>query len=254
MTAGQVAVLYGVWVVAVISPGPDLVVVLQRALAGRRHGVATAVGVVAGISVWLIAAFAGLAAVVRVYPAVMIGLQVAGGALLATLGVLGLRSWRRSRTGARGAAAAGAHATATATVGSANAPPEGFPLKGSPSEGTPPEGTPRGAVAGPRLPGGDLARGLATNLANPKAVVFFGAVLTPFLRGEVPPGQSVVVVTGMIAVALAWFCALAMVASHRRVNERVGRVLPTVDVVVSGLFVAVGVAFVIEALAATGGG
>ena len=77
MTAGQVAALYGIWVIAVISPGPDLVVVLHRSLVGRRHGVATAVGVVSGIAIWLAAAFAGLAALVRVYPQIMTGLQVA---------------------------------------------------------------------------------------------------------------------------------------------------------------------------------
>ncbi|MGF0226234.1 LysE family translocator [Dietzia natronolimnaea] len=220
MTAGQVAALYGIWVIAVISPGPDLVVVLHRSLVGRRHGVATAVGVVAGIAIWLAAAFAGLAALVRVYPQIMTGLQVAGGLLLASLGVLGLRGWWRSRAGA----------------GLVDGNPDG-PVSPAPDR------------PDPRLPGTDFARGLATNLANPKALVFFGAVLTPFLSGEVPPGQSVVLVAGMIAVALVWFCALAVAASHRRVNERVGRVLPTVDVVVSALFVAVGVAFVIEALA-----
>ncbi|MDO8395974.1 MAG: LysE family translocator [Dietzia sp.] len=220
MTAGQVAALYGIWVIAVISPGPDLVVVLHRSLVGRRHGVATAVGVVAGIAIWLAAAFAGLAALVRVYPQIMTGLQVAGGLLLASLGVLGLRGWWRSRAGA----------------GLVDGNPDG-PVSPAPDR------------PDPRLPGTDFARGLATNLANPKALVFFGAVLTPFLSGEVPPGQSVVLVAGMIAVALVWFCTLAVAASHRRVNERVGRVLPTVDVVVSALFVAVGVAFVIEALA-----
>ncbi|MFN3600128.1 MAG: LysE family translocator [Dietzia sp.] len=217
MTAGQFAALYGIWVIAVISPGPDLVVVLHRSLVGRRHGVATAVGVVTGIAVWLAAAFAGLAALVRVYPQVMTGLQVAGGLLLASLGVLGLRGWWRARS-------------------AAGASPDVIP--DSPSD----------AGVADLVPRTDFARGLATNLANPKALVFFGAVLTPFLSGEVPPGQSVVLVAGMIAVALVWFCALAVAASHRRVNERVGRILPTVDVVVSGLFVAVGVAFVIEAL------
>lgn len=220
MTAGQVAALYGIWVIAVISPGPDLVVVLHRSLVGRRHGVATAVGVVTGIAVWLAAAFAGLAALVRVYPQVMTGLQVAGGLLLASLGVLGLRGWWRARPGA----------------GLADVNPAG-------------PASPHADHPDPRLPGTDFARGLATNLANPKALVFFGAVLTPFLSGEVPPGQSAVQVAGMITVALVWFCTLAVAASHRRVNERVGRVLPTVDVVVSVLFVAVGVAFVIEALA-----
>lgn len=217
MTAGQVAALYGIWVIAVISPGPDLVVVLHRALVGRRHGIATAVGVVTGIAIWLAAAFAGLAALVRVYPQVMTGLQVAGGLLLASLGVLGLRGWWRARSAA-----------------------------GASPDVTPDPHSDAGVAE--LVPRTDFARGLATNLANPKALVFFGAVLTPFLSGEVPPGQSVVLVAGMIAVALVWFCALAVAASHRRVNERVGRVLPTVDVVVSALFVAVGVAFVIEAL------
>ena len=94
----------------------------------------------------------------------------------------------------------------------------------------------------------DIARGLATNLANPKALVFFGAVLTPFLRDGVSVARSVAVVAGMLAVALVWFAGLAMVTSSRAVNIRVGRLLPWVDLVASALFVAVGVVFVIAAL------
>ncbi|WP_295648017.1 LysE family translocator [uncultured Dietzia sp.] len=215
MTAAAVTALFAVWVVAVISPGPDVVVVLQRSLAGRRQGVATAVGIVAGLSVWLVAAFAGVAALVRVYPQVMVALQVAGGLLLATLGVLGLRGWWRSRA----------------------TPP-------APAQPAPPAPS-----AHDLLPRADFMRGLLTNLANPKALVFFGAVLTPFLSGEVSVVASVGIVAGLIAVALAWFGGLALVASHRVVNERVGRLLPWVDLVASVLFVGVGVAFVVAALA-----
>ena len=226
MTAAHLLGLFGVWAIAVVSPGPDVVVVLQRALAGRRHGVATAVGVVAGLAVWLAAAFAGVATLVRVYPQVMTILQIVGGLLLATLGALGLRGWWRSHT----------------------APP----LPRNPLPGTgiryPRSGSGfRGTVAD--LVRGDLARGLATNLANPKALVFFGAVLTPFLSDEVSVAWSVALVAGMLAVALTWFGGLAMIASHRAVNELLGRLVPWVDVVASALFVAVGVAFVIEALA-----
>lgn len=222
MTAASVAALFGVWVIAVVSPGPDVVVVLQRSLAGRRHGLATAVGIVVGLSVWLAAAFAGVATLVRVYPQVMTVLQVAGGLLLAALGVLGLRGWWRARAAARASAPTPAlDPVATAPV----------------AHGDPPTGS-----------GADFARGLLTNLANPKALVFFGAVLTPFLRGEVSVVASVGIVAGMIAVALAWFGGLALIASHRVVNERVGRLLPWVDLVASGLFVGVGVAFVIGAL------
>lgn len=213
MTGGQIAALFAVWAVAVASPGPDLAVVLQRSLAGRRHGLATAVGVVAGITVWIVAAFGGLAALARVQPGLMTGMQVAGGLLLAGLGALGLRGWWRGRRGG-----------ADHHVGTAGA-----------------AGTPGGR--------GDLARGLATNLANPKALVFFGAVLAPFLSGETPLGLTVALVAGMVAVALAWFGGLAVAASHPGVHARIGRWLPWVDLAVSGLFVAVGVAFVIAALA-----
>ena len=224
MTAAQVAALFGIWVTAVVSPGPDLVVVLQRSLAGRRHGLATAAGVVTGIAVWLAAAFAGLAALVRGYPQLMTGLQVAGGVLLAYLGVLGLRGWWRSR--------AGGGDPGPAVLG----PDDVHPSPG-----------------GRRLPGGGFARGLAANLANPKALVFFGAVLAPFLRGEVPPGQSVLLVAGMIAAALVWFGGIALAASHRGVAARVERIAPTLDLAASALFVVVGVAFVIGAVAGVSG-
>ena len=238
MTAAQLLGLFGVWAIAVVSPGPDVVVVLQRALAGRRQGLATALGIVTGLTVWLAAAFAGVATLVRVYPQVMTGLQVAGGLLLATLGVLGLRGWWRSR-GATPRPATAAPAT--------TAPPSD-PLLAIGIRYPDSDSGSRFRVAD-LVPRADFTRGLVTNLANPKALVFFGAVLTPFLREEVSPAWSVALVAGMIAVALAWFGGLALVASHRVVNERVGRLLPWVDVVASTLFVVVGVAFVVTALA-----
>lgn len=241
MTAASVAALFVVWAIAVVSPGPDVVVVLQRSLAGRRHGVATAVGIVAGLSVWLAAAFAGVATLVRVYPQVMTVLQVAGGVLLATLGALGLRGWWRARTSAGPVTPPAPPSRAAAPSSPTSTPP----APPSPAVPPTPPAPPGGAAL---LPRADFLRGLLTNLANPKALVFFGAVLTPFLSGEVSVVASVGIVAGMIAVALTWFGGLALIASHRVVNERVGRLLPGVDLVASVLFVGVGVAFVIGAL------
>ena len=243
MTAAQLLGLFGVWAIAVVSPGPDVVVVLQRALAGRRQGLATALGIVTGLTVWLAAAFAGVATLVRVYPQVMTGLQVAGGLLLATLGVLGLRGWWRSRR----ATPPPATAAPTTTAPAPTAPPSD-PLLGIGIRYPDSDSGSRIGVAD-LVPRADFTRGLVTNLANPKALVFFGAVLTPFLREEVSPAWSVALVAGMIAVAFVWFGGLALVASHRVVNERVGRLLPWVDLVASTLFVVVGVAFVATALA-----
>ncbi|MGI9587063.1 MAG: LysE family translocator [Dietzia maris] len=243
MTAAQLLGLFGVWAIAVVSPGPDVVVVLQRALAGRRQGLATALGIVTGLTVWLAAAFAGVATLVRVYPQVMTGLQVAGGLLLATLGVLGLRGWWRSRRATPPPATAAPTTAAPATTAPPSDPLLGIGIRYPDSD----SGSRIGVAD--LVPRADFTRGLLTNLANPKALVFFGAVLTPFLREEVSPAWSVALVAGMIAVALAWFGGLALLASHRVVNERVGRLLPWVDVVASTLFVVVGVAFVVTALA-----
>lgn len=230
MTPSQVAALFGVWAVAVASPGPDLAVVLQRALAGRRHGVAAAVGVVAGITVWIVAAFAGLAALVRVQPGLMTVLQVAGGVLLATLGALGLRGWWRARGHGDDEACScdDDEDRICDDDGNGDAAADPGPA--------------------PASARGDLLRGLATNLANPKALVFFGAILTPFLTGEVSAVASVLLVAGMVAVALAWFCGLALAASHPRVHRRIGRALPWIDLVVSGLFVVLGAVFAGAAL------
>ncbi|MCY1658936.1 LysE family translocator [Dietzia sp. SL131] len=243
MTAAQLLGLFGVWAIAVVSPGPDVVVVLQRALAGRRQGLATALGIVTGLTVWLAAAFAGVATLVREYPQVMTGLQVAGGLLLATLGVLGLRGWWRSRRATPPPATAAPTTAAPATTAPPSDPLLGIGIRYPDSD----SGSRIGVAD--LVPRADFTRGLVTNLANPKALVFFGAVLTPFLREEVSPAWSVALVAGMIAVALAWFGGLALLASHRVVNERVGRLLPGVDVVASTLFVVVGVAFVVTALA-----
>ena len=255
MTAAQLLGLFGVWAIAVVSPGPDVVVVLQRALAGRRHGVATAMGIVAGLTVWLGAAFAGVATLVRVYPQVMTVLQVAGGLLLATLGVLGLRGWWRARSTPTDPAPPTDAASPTDPASPAPTEPAPAPQNPLPGTGIRYRDRSSGSRLGVADPvRRDVARGLATNLANPKALVFFGAVLTPFLRDEVSVAWSMALVAGMLAVALAWFAGLAMVASHRAVNERVGRLLPWVDLVASALFVAVGVAFVIGAVASVAGG
>lgn len=237
MTAGAVGALFVVWAIAVASPGPDLAVVLQRALAGRRHGLAAAAGVVAGITVWIVAAFAGLAAVLRVQPGLMTGLQVAGGLLLATVGVLGVSGWLRARDQRRDER----REARGAPVPSADDPVQ--------------DGDSAGVRAGVTTDiRGDVLRGLATNLSNPKALVFFGAVLAPFLRGDLAVGRGAALVAGMVAVALVWFWALAMAASHPAVHARIERWLPWVDLVVSGLFVALGVAFVVAAVLGSGSG
>lgn len=50
MGVGEYAAILGVWLVAVASPGPDMLLVLnQSVVRSRRSGVVAAVGITAGI-------------------------------------------------------------------------------------------------------------------------------------------------------------------------------------------------------------
>jgi threonine/homoserine/homoserine lactone efflux protein len=78
---------------AAISPGPDFAVVLRRsAIAGRRNGVATALGVSVGVFVWVVAAAIGVAAVLAASAALFTAVKVVGAAYLIYLGVKAMRA------------------------------------------------------------------------------------------------------------------------------------------------------------------
>jgi threonine efflux protein len=57
----RLMVLIGVWVVAVISPGPDFAATVQYATArSRRDGVLVALGIISAMSIWIISSMVGL--------------------------------------------------------------------------------------------------------------------------------------------------------------------------------------------------
>lgn len=82
--------------------------------------------------------------------------------------------------------------------------------------------------------------GLSTNLANPKAMVFYAAVFA----GVVPAGTSVLTLAALIAtvgaVALGWYGALALALSHPAVSARLRRLRPAIDAGCGVLLLALG--------------
>ena len=183
MTATQVLAFGGVVALGAMSPGPDFAMVVRRSiLAGRAHGMATAVGVAAGVFAWAIAAATGVAALVAVSAVAFTVIKLAGAGYLLYLGVKALRSALRSRD-----------------------------LRPDPD-------------AGPAAEPGLWAAfrdGLLCNALNPKAAMFFVALLPQFL----PPGAGLVplLTLSMIAVVItaAWFLAVAnLVAAARRALSR----------------------------------
>jgi len=182
MTTGQLLTFGGVVVLGAMSPGPDFAVVLRRsAVAGRAHGMAAAVGVAAGVFAWVIAAATGVAALVAATPVAFTVIKLVGAGYLAYLGVNALRSAGRSGD-----------------------------LR-SPSD---PAGVEPGLWQAFR-------DGLLCNALNPKAAIFFVALLPQFLPAE--SGLVPLLTLSVIAVVITatWFLTVAnLVAAARRVFSR----------------------------------
>ncbi|MGW5668637.1 LysE family translocator [Micromonospora sp. NPDC003776] len=182
-TTPQLLAFGGVIVLGAMSPGPDFAVVVRHsAVSGRAHGTLAATGVAAGVFGWAVAAASGVAALVTLVPVAFTVVKLVGAAYLAFLGFRSLVSARRA----------------------GDVPPE----PAAPAAARP------GRWAAFR-------DGLLCNILNPKAAVFFVALLPQFLPAD--PGLVDTVALSVVAVAItgAWFLAVAtLVAGLRRLFAR----------------------------------
>lgn len=204
MTFGALAALIGVWGTALVSPGPDVVQIIRVAPRGVRAGLMCALGIVAGLVVWISASLAGVSALIATHPGVLHVLQVLGGAYLVWMGVSAVRA--------------------------------GLNARGGLGEVKPQAVNPARAF---RL-------GLSTNLANPKAVVFFGAVFAQFIRPDMSAGWTVAVALIMLGVALVWFCGFSLlVRAGARFLERYSS---AIDATSGAIFTLLGAYMVVSGL------
>jgi threonine/homoserine/homoserine lactone efflux protein len=166
-------------VVLVVVPGPTVVFVVSRAIAhGRRAALASVAGNSLGVGVLVVAVAVGLGAVVERSVAVYTTIKLLGAAYLIYLGV---RTWRD-----RGSLA-GAFRASPAVPGAVPAAPGAVPAV-------------PGAVPVRRL----FRQGVLVGVTNPKAMVFFAAVLPQFVdrgAGHVP-AQMLVLGFGFVLLAM----------------------------------------------------
>jgi threonine/homoserine/homoserine lactone efflux protein len=156
----------GAGALIVLLPGPDTLVVVRSLLRyGRGSAVRTVLGVLSGLSIWVVAAALGLSAILRASHDGYLALRIAGAAYLVWIGIQSLR--------ARPAAAEAEPAVAAAEPAVTAAEPA----------------APRRRRSG--VLGGGYPAGLASDLLNPKVGVFFVA----FLPGFVPHGYDVATFT-----------------------------------------------------------
>ncbi|WP_431906861.1 LysE family translocator [Nonomuraea jabiensis] len=188
----------GIVLLGAMSPGPDFAVVVRRsAVSGRLHGMAAATGIAVGVFVWVVASTTGIAALLAASAAAFTVVKVVGAAYLLYLGARALRSALRT---------------------------------GGKLELDLPDPVRRGAA-------GAFAEGLLTNVLNPKAALFFVALVPQFVSsgasgGSVASlGETLLLSVIALAGTAAWFLVVAnVVGTLRRVFAR-----PVVRRAVDGL-------------------
>ncbi|MGW8973675.1 LysE family transporter [Streptomyces platensis] len=205
----------------VAMPGADFAVVVRNALDSRRAGVAAAVGVAGGLLVHTALAVAGLAAVLVAVPALFGAVQLLGGIYLLYLGVGALVAAVR-HTGAPGDAAS---APAAAPAGS--------------------------PAARPGTAGRSLRQGFLTNALNPKAPVLFLSLLPQFVpAGEPALPRTLLLATMVVAMALVWFPAVALLVDHLGSWLRRPRVTRALEAVTGALLTTLGGILLVEVVLA----
>ncbi|MDO5747894.1 MAG: LysE family translocator [Actinomycetaceae bacterium] len=216
MTLSSWMTLIAVWAAGLVSPGPDVFAVIQQARHQRARQ--TALGVVTGIALWIIATMAGVGALATHAPGVFAVLRWVGVGFLAVYGTWIVTHVLRSSA-----------TRASATDSSEN------------SEKTDEKETPAVRARG-------FVLGLATNAFNPKALVFFIALFASLVPTPMPVILGLAIVSLMVAMALAWFLTLASLASWPPLNRLLRRYSRTVDLVVGCVLIFFAIILAIEAL------
>ena len=203
-------VLLPIWAVALVSPGPDALLVAQTAASsGRRNGLTCAAGIGAGNAVWSVATLGGLAVLFAEAAWLYRLVVLAGAAYLVVTGVRMLAAaWRRGGEGE--AERPGSEAV-----------------------------RPGGALAAFR-------RGLLTNLSNPKAAIFFASVFAVTLPPQTGGGLRAALVLGAALSSALWFALLARLLSAGAVRAAYRRAERGVTALAGACFAGFGAALALR--------
>ncbi len=166
-------------ILIVLLPGPDTMVVLRNLIrGGRPTAFRTVLGVLSGLTIWVITAALGLSAVLRTSHDAYLVLRIVGAAYLLWLGVQSLRS-RAVVMDASSITAEQATKRRRSLTGS------GYPA------------------------------GLATDLLNPKVGVFFVTFLPGFVPHGYPVGLMSLILGGIFVILTAAYFAALLAISGR---------------------------------------
>lgn len=211
MSLAQWATLLVLNIAGAASPGPDILLITRTAIRSRRHALATVLGIQVGVLFWCTLTVLGFAALLNAFPALLGFLQLVGGAWLMWMGRNMLRAGLRERK-------------------------------------DPPLDIQEAASRLGRLRH-SFRLGLATNLSNPKIVLFLSALIAPLL----PASPSVLLAVGVVALlsvsSVILQLGIAWMVSTPGMRRRFLRAGPWIDIVAGLFFLGAGAVLAYNGLA-----
>lgn len=177
----EIAAFLAVFSLAIVSPGPNFVLVVNRSLAGgRADGVWSALGVALGSGFYGLCGLLGWIVLLDSLEHFGHVIRLVGGSYLVVLGLqMALKFIRRQ--------------------GSARVAANRFRS---------PPGRPFSLVL----------TGLATNLSNPKAWAFYLSLFTVVLAPDLPLWAKVVLNLAIFWISFGWYALVALLLSSQRIQ------------------------------------
>ena len=189
--------------IAVISPGPDLVMAIRNSILGSRMaGIFTAFGFGAGVCVHVFYSLVGIAALIAKSVMLFTVLKYIGAAYLLFIGFKALKS-------------------------------KGFKMEPSADDKKKKKENMTAFQA--------FRSGFITNLLNPKATMFFLALFTQILDPHTPMGLQIAFGATCVVMVIAWFSFVAVVLTNETIRQKFLRFAKWIDRICGGLLVALGI-------------
>ena len=195
------ATIAGVWLITVVSPGPNFFATAHTAVAvSRRDGLLVAAGVALGTLLWATVSLLGLGVLFQTAGWLYQGVKLVGAAYLLFVGLrMILGAWRNTASGPGPAAA-------------------------------------RRSACGGRA----FRFGLLTDLSNPKAAAFFTSLFAVAVPPTAPLWFDVLIVATVVVIAGGWYALAACLVSLEQVARVYRRSQRAITAVTGAVFVALG--------------
>lgn len=198
----NITAVLAVFTLAIISPGPNFLLVVTTALGdSRRAGLFTALGVATGSGLFALAGLLGLILLINTLPHFATAVAVLGGGYLVWLGagMVG-RLFRHRRTLPEGAAERSRRLA---------------PLQA-------------------------YRAGLITNLTNPKAWAFYFSLFTLVLAPGAPLWEKIFLNLAMFLISFGWYALVALLISEQRIQPLFLRAQPLIQAILGLLLMTLG--------------